>query len=213
MRGAMAVALSQARGIQVVTARDQGRGSTRIASTAPCAAGPLRSWRRNLLLWLLAVFCPAIEGRALAETYQFDTAISGNAVPVTLSVANAGGGAVDIDVAIPAGAGDLLGVFGSVANEQLVPLLSVSSSGIVTESEFGVNQVSKVGAGNTMTPVTTWDWGVRLGHAGSSEGTVTAAHFTLSAAGLTVAQLTGAATQGWVFGVRIQNTFGTKSLV
>ncbi|MEX2206810.1 MAG: hypothetical protein WEF50_11335 [Myxococcota bacterium] len=144
-----------------------------------------------------------------AVTYAFSSPISGDSVQTTLTLTNApGGNGVDITVSIPAGQGDLLGLFGNVTPETLVPQLSVPCSGVVTQFQASKNKVSKVGAGNVMNPVGTWDWGVRLGQNGSAGGAITTATFRLQAPGLSIASLTGASTQGWVFGVRIQSTLG-----
>jgi YD repeat-containing protein len=150
--------------------------------------------------------------RSEAVTYVFQTPIAGDNVPVTVVLDDvAGGGGVDISVSIAAGSGDLLGLFGNVVDEPLVPSLSVQgTTGIVTQRQFAANQVWKVGGGNVMTPVTNWDWGVRLGHAGSAAGAITSAHFALVAPGLTSAQIIGAANQGWVVAVRIQGTSGSE---
>jgi hypothetical protein len=146
---------------------------------------------------------------AAAITYQTSTPISGDVVPVTVSLSDVpGGGAVNVTVSIPQGDGDLLGFFGTVSNKSLVPQMSVTSTGIVTQWQFAAGSVSKVGGGNTMAPVNTWDFGLQLGHQGSSGGPITSASFQLLAPGLTSAQLTGSSTQGWIFGIRIQSTPG-----
>jgi hypothetical protein len=63
----------------------------------------------------------ALPRQASALTYVFSTPISGDSVPVTLTVTDAAGGGVDLTVSIPAGHGDLLGLFGNVVNEALLP--------------------------------------------------------------------------------------------
>ncbi len=159
---------------------------------------------------LLALVLTPVPARAL--TFQFQTPISGDSVLVTLSVTDAAGGnAVDIALSIPPGAGDLLGVFGNVVDEGLVPSLAVQEpSAVVTQWQFAVNRVWEVGRGNTMAPVKNWDWGVRLGHTGSAGDVVTSGRFRLAAPGLTVTQLIGAANQNWVLGVRIEATSGPE---
>ncbi|MCP5057566.1 MAG: hypothetical protein GY937_12695 [bacterium] len=157
-------------------------------------------------------FVPAVLAMALlasapatAVTYAFSTPISGDSVDVTLSLTDVAGG-VQVDVSIPSGEGDLLGLFGNVTTESLVPGMGVTDpSGIVTQWQFQANKVWKVGGGNTMSPVKKWDWGLKLGQTGSPGGVVVeSASFTLT--GVTVAELTGTDNQGWVFGVRIQGT-------
>ena len=61
-----------------------------------------------------------------------------------------------------------------------------------------------------MSPVKTFDFGVKLGQTGGGGGALTEASFGLRAPGLTVASITGASTQGWVLGVRIQGTQGPE---
>ncbi len=117
-----------------------------------------------------------------AVTYAFATPIAGDSVQATLTLTDApGGNGVDITVSIPAGQGDLLGFFGNVTPETLVPQLSVPCNGVVTQFQASANKVSKVGAGNVMNPVGTWDWGVRLGQNGSAGGAITTAAFRLQA--------------------------------
>jgi hypothetical protein len=158
---------------------------------------------RSLVATLAAFLLSA--GAASAVTYQFQTPIAGDTVPVTLQLTDvAGGNAVDVTVSIPAGQGDLLGLFGNVVSASVVPSMAVTSAtGIVTQWQFLANQVWKVGSGNVMSPVKNWDWGLRFAQNGSAGGAITSASFRLS-----VAQLTGAVNQGWVFGVRIQGTLG-----
>lgn len=160
---------------------------------------------------LLALLAAGLAAPPVAAvTYQFSTPISGDSVPVTVSLEDVAGG-VDLAVSIPPGAGDLLGLFGNVAPESLVPELGVSNpTGVVTQWQFQANAVWKVGGGNTMAPVKTWDFGVKLGQTGGGGGALTAASFGLRAPGLSVGSLTGASTQGFVLGVRIQGTSGPE---
>lgn len=162
--------------------------------------------RLALALALLALL---VASPALAVTYQFATPIAGDNVPVTLALTDLAGG-VEVTVSIPPGTGDLLGVFGSTTNEAGLSGMAVTSpSGVVTQWQFGpANGVWKVGGGNVMSPVKTFDWGLKLGATGSGGGGVLTATFTLT--GISVAQLTGGSTQGWVFGVRIQGTSGPQ---
>ncbi len=168
----------------------------------------LWSLRVPLLLAILAL-CPR---DALAVEYTFSTPIAGDSVPVTVLLTDAPAGAgVDVVVSIPAGQGDLLGLFGNTANEALVAGMGVSAaSGIVTQSSFKANQVSKVGGGNVMNPVGNWDWGLRFGSNGSAGGAVQSASFRITGGGITVGQLTGATNQGYRFGVRVQSTLGPE---
>jgi len=150
---------------------------------------------------------------AYAITYTFSQSISGSdIVPVTVSLTDAAGGnAVDVTVSIPDGQGDLLGFFGNVTVASLIPQMTVSSSGVVTQWQFASNAVSQVGGGNNLNPAKKWDLGLRLGRQGSAGGAVTTASFRLQGPGLTVAHLTGAAQQdGYVFGIRIQSTLGPQ---
>lgn len=158
---------------------------------------------------LLAVALPAT---ADSVTFVASTPIAGDSVPVTVTLADAPEpDAVEISVSIAPGSGDLLGLFGNVVPESLVPGLTVvDATGVVTQWQAGPNQVWKVGGGNVMSPVKTWDWGVRFGQAGSGGGAIHAASFRLTASGLTAASLADAATQGWRLGVRIQGTSGPE---
>ncbi|MBM4335598.1 MAG: hypothetical protein FJ108_06755 [Deltaproteobacteria bacterium] len=164
----------------------------------------------RLWLYLLLALGALSPRPAVAVEYTFGTPIAGDSVPVTLSLSDAPGNVgVDVVVSIPAGQGDLLGLFGNVANEALVPLMVISDpSGIVTQSSFNANKVWKVGGGNVMNPVGNWDWGLRFGCNGSAGGAVQSASFRIIGPGVTVSQLTSAANQGWLFGVRIQSTPG-----
>jgi hypothetical protein len=161
-------------------------------------------------LILLAFALLTLGSRAEAVTYVSSTPIAGDSVAVTVTLTDViGGNAVDVSVSIPTGQGDLLGFFGNVTPESILPQMGVTSaSGIVTQWQFSANHVSKVGGGNVMNPVGTWDFGLRLGSQGSGGGAVTLASFQLTGAGLTVASLVNASTQGWRFGIRVQSTLG-----
>src|SRR5512134_1574744 len=115
----------------------------------------------------LALVGLCLAAPAGAVTYQFSTPIAGDAVPVTLGLQAVAGG-TEISVSIPPGAGDLLGVFGNVTPESLLSGMDVSDpDDVVTQWQIGPkNKVWKVGSGNVMTPVKTWDWGVRLAFPG-----------------------------------------------
>ncbi len=155
----------------------------------------------------------AVAAPALAVTYQFSTPIAGESVPVTLQLSDVpGGDAVDVTVSIPAGEGDLLGLFGNVATESIVSSMAVADADdVVSQWQFKTNQVWKVGGGNTVSPVKKWDWGLRFAEQGcGTSGPITSASFRLTGTGLSVAELTGAANQGWVLGVRIQDTSGPE---
>ena len=160
----------------------------------------------------LALAWVALATSAKAVTFVTSTPISGDSVPVTLTIADAPeGDAVDVTVSIPDGAGDLLGLFGNAVPESLVPAMAVvDATGVVTQSQFAANQVWKVGGGNVMSPVKQWDWGLRFGSAGSAGGLVSQVALRLTAPGLTAASLTEAFNQGWRFGVRIQSTAGPE---
>jgi hypothetical protein len=162
------------------------------------------------LIALAGLACLGLASPAWAITFVSSTPIAGDSVPVTVAVENAPeGGAVDVVVSIPEGAGDLLGLFGNAEPESLVSALSlIDPSGAVTQSQFASDRVWKVGGGNVMSPVKRWDWGLRFGEAGSADGGITRAAFRLAAPGLTAASITGAFNQGWRFGVRIQSTSG-----
>lgn len=149
---------------------------------------------------------------ASAVTFTFNTLISGDVVTVTVEFTDAPeGDAVDIALSIPPGDGDLLGLFGSVVDETLVPQLAVvDPSELITQWQFAADQVKKVGAGNTMLPVDSWDWGVKIDDQGSSGGAIESASFRLTAPGLTVDQIAEASNQGWVLGVRLQTTGGAE---
>jgi hypothetical protein len=167
---------------------------------------------RNISLCLLLAAAASFALPARADTWVFSTPIAGDPVQVTLTATDApGGNGVDLTVSLAPGDGDLLGLFGNVTNEALLPSMGVSSpDGLITQWQFKANKVSKVGGGNVMNPVGTWDWGVRIGQQGSGGGAITTASFRLTGTGLTTAHLANAATQGWVFGVRIQSTNGPE---
>jgi len=150
---------------------------------------------------------------ARAVVYEFDTSISSSdQVLVTMILLDAPeGSAVNIQVSIPSGEGDILGVFGNVLDEAIVPTIRVDHDGAITQSSFTANAVWKVGGGNNLNPAPKmWDWGVRIGNTGSQDGAVEAASFRLSAPGLTTAQLLAANNGGWILGVRIQSTTGSE---
>jgi hypothetical protein len=135
---------------------------------------------RRLLAALALVLAPAVAG---AQTWTFSTPIAGDSVPVTVTLANAAGGGVDVTVSIAPGTGDLLGFFGNVVPETIIPSMGVTSApGVVTQWQFLKNKVSKVGGGNVMTPVGTWDFGLKLGQTGGGGGAVTSATFRLTEA-------------------------------
>lgn len=173
---------------------------------------PLTRPRRGILLALAFAATFAFAQAAAAVTLTFSTPISGDVVPVTLSLADApGGDRVEITVSIPGGEGDLLGLFGNVVDQGLVPGMAVDdATGAVTQWQFQADKVWKVGGGNTMSPVKQWDWGLKLGENGSGGGMVTSASFALTGPGLDVQQLLAAVNQGYVFGVRIQSTNGAE---
>jgi len=158
------------------------------------------------MLAFLALVRPA--GSAVLH---FDTPISGDVVPVTVELRDGTEG-VEVALSIPAGEGDLLGLFGNVGDESLLSSLGIADpTAIVTQWQIRANRVWKVGGGNTLAPVRTWDWGVKLGATGSPGGAVVeSAAFTLTGPGLTVDELLGAQTEGWVLGVRIQGTAGPE---
>ncbi len=149
---------------------------------------------------------------ASAITFVSSTPIAGDSVPVTVTLVDApGGSGVDVTVSIPPGQGDLLGFFGNATPETLVPSMAVvDQAGLVTQWQFAANQVWKVGGGNVMSPVKSWDFGLRFASQGSAGGAVTSASFRLTAPGLTTASLVNAFNQGWRFGIRIQSTLGPE---
>ena len=152
---------------------------------------------------------------ASAQTFMFDTPISGDVVPVEVTLATTSEG-VDVTVAIEPGTGDLLGLFANIDDETLLPSIAVvDPTGIVTGSQIGANAVWKVGGGNVMSPVKGWDIGVRFGANGSAGGAVTEASFSLIASDLpegtlTAEKLTSAQNAGFILGVRIQSTLGAE---
>ncbi len=161
------------------------------------------------LVFLLAAL---LTRPALAVTYVFDDVFDGDVVAVTLTLTDVAPEQVEIHVSVAPGDGDILGVFGNVPGDDVVPTLVVEDvSGDLTQWQFKANGVSKVGGGNTMAPTKTWDWGVRLGENGSPGGVVVeSATFRLSGDGLSAAALAASVTEGLVFGVRIQSTPGPE---
>ena len=179
-----------------------------------------RSPSRRYLLLLALTVCvqllaacgptPFDPNTAPAVQYIFQTPISGDEVPVTLTLENVADG-VQVDISIPAGEGDLLGFFGNLSDESLVASLSVNDpSGIVTSQFFDVNSVTMGGGGNNVLPERDWDFGLRFDEAGSQSGPVEQVSFTIVGPGLTLAHLLLASNNGWLFGVRIQGTSGAE---
>jgi hypothetical protein len=162
---------------------------------------------------LLAVL--ALPLPCLAQTFQFDTPIAGDTVPVKVELEEVPAG-VRISVSIEPGSGDLLGFFANVSDERILRDLDVvDPSGVVRDSQFAANAVSKVGSGNNLLPARDWDLGLQLGRPGSAGGVLTSASFTLRARGLppgslTPAMLTSARSGSFVLGVRIQSTSGPQ---
>lgn len=171
----------------------------------------LRSERLRIFLLVLVALVVATSAQA-EFVIVFDTPISDDPVDATVTLSDrVGGDGVDVSISIPPGAGDLLGLFGNVADASLVDQLAIDDpGGIVTQWQFAADGVWKVGGGNTMSPVKNWDWGVKLGATGSSSGSLTAAEFGLTAPGLSVESLLETSNQGYVLGVRIQNSAASK---
>lgn len=103
----------------------------------------------------------------------------------------------------------MLGIFGNVTDESLVPQLDAVGTPVY-QKQFAANLVYKVGGNNDMSPVQQWDWGVYLDSANGQTVDIQTATFQLTAPGLTSAQVLDAANQGWYFGVRIRHTLGPK---
>jgi hypothetical protein len=165
----------------------------------------------NRLVRVAAILSLLASARASAVVLTSSWPIIGGSIPVTLTLTDvAAGNAVEITVSIPEGEGDILGLFGNVVNESLVPQLDAVGS-LVTQEQYAANQVYKVGGGNEMTPVTGWDWGLRFESTNWQTEDIHTVTFQLTAPGLTVAQLADAANQGWYFGVRVQHMLGPKS--
>jgi hypothetical protein len=163
----------------------------------------------HVLALALALCASTANAVTLTSSYPF----IGDSVPVTMTLTDvAGGSAVEITVSIPQGEGDILGLFGNVTNEALVPSMgTVSPDGLVTQQQYAANQVWKVGGGNDMDPVRNWDWGLRFESLNWQSEDIHTVTFQLTAPGLTVAHLVNAANQGWYFGVRVQHTLGPKT--
>jgi hypothetical protein len=163
-----------------------------------------------LLLALLA-----LPLHSSAQTFQFQTPIAGDTVPVTVDLVQVPTG-VQVTVSIEPGSGDLLGFFANVNDERLLPALDVlDPSGVVRASQFKANAVSKVGGGNNVLPASGWDLGVQLGRPGTAGGELVSTTFTLRArdlppGSLTPAMLTSVQSHGFVMGVRIQATAGPQ---
>lgn len=147
-----------------------------------------------------------------AVTLEFETTISGDPVPVIVELTEVeGAGAVDVRLAIPPGSGDLLGFFGNVLDEDVLGSLTITdTAGLVRDVTVAPDGVRRAGPGNNVQPVRGWDFGLRLGRPGRRKGGVESATFRIAAPGLTDRQLARAATDGWVFGVRIQGTGGPE---
>lgn len=162
------------------------------------------------LLPALALVLSIAQGAAGA-VLEFQTPISGDTVAVTVVLTEIEGDTVEIDVSIPTGTGDLLGVFGNLVDGSLAAQLALAGvSADVTQWQFSEDRVSKVGAGNNTLPARNWDWGIRVGQPGSASGAIEQTQFQLSAPGLDIEQLLGAANAGHRLGVRIQSTSGAE---
>lgn len=175
---------------------------------------PLRLRRLAASASVLMGMALAASLPATAQTFTatFATPIAGDVVPVTVVLTDVpAGDAVDVTASIPAGAGDLLGLFGVLATEGLAAGMAVDDpSGVVTQYQFQPNEVWKVGGGNTMSPIRQWDWGLRFGGAGSAGGPLESVELRLTGPGLSTEELLLASNQGWILGVRIQSTTGTE---
>ncbi len=99
----------------------------------------------------------AFAGSVSAVTLVSSWPIGGDSVPVTMTFTDLpSGNGVEITVSIPEGTGDLLGLFGNVTDESLVPQLDTVGS-LVYQEQFAANLVYKVGGGNEVAPVQQWD--------------------------------------------------------
>jgi hypothetical protein len=166
---------------------------------------------RAIPLLLLGAIASLLAARpAGAVTLVFSTPIRGDSVSVTATIADAAGGdAVDVELSIPAGEGELLGLFANVVQASLVAKLRVEAEpGVVADSRFALDAVGALGPGNTMAPLEGWDVGLRFGP--GEGGARTRARFTLRAPGLRAAELLGSAVEGYVLGVRVQATRGEE---
>jgi hypothetical protein len=158
---------------------------------------------------LRALFASAlalVALRADAVTYVAATVIEGDDVPVTVSLSDVAGGC-EVSLSIAAGSGTILGLFANTTDEAAIPNLGVSDpNGVLAQWQFGpANKVWKVGAGNQIYPIDSWDYGVMTVATGSGPP-IESATFTLT--GISAAQITGASTQGYVLGVRVKGTNG-----
>ena len=170
---------------------------------------PCSFFSRRAVVALFAAALCSVASSATALTYDLTTLISGDTVAVTLELTDTAQGVL-VTVSVPSGEGDLRGVFGNVGEESLVGGMGIlDPNGVVTQWKFSANKVHKVGAGNKTNPVDGWDWGVALDAQGGGGGALETASFTLT--GVTVADLLAAANDGWLLGVRVQETLGLEN--
>ncbi|HEU4427392.1 MAG TPA: hypothetical protein VFT98_01445, partial [Myxococcota bacterium] len=156
---------------------------------------------------LLAAALAFVALRAEAITYIAATPIAADDdVPVTVSLDDVAGGC-QVSLSIAPGSGTIFGFFGNTTDEAALSTLGVSDpSGVLAQWQFGpANQVWKVGAGNNLTPVDSWDYGV-MTVATPTGPPLESISFTLT--GITTAQIVNASTAGWILGVRIKGTNG-----
>jgi RHS repeat-associated protein len=156
---------------------------------------------------LLAASLTLAAASAEAVTYVAATVIEGDDVPVTVSLTDVAGGC-EVSLSIAAGSGTILGLFANTTDEPAIPNLGASDpNGVLAQWQFGpANKVWKVGAGNQIYPIDSWDYGVMTTATGSGPP-VESATFTLT--GISAAQIAGASTQGYVLGVRVKGTNGS----
>lgn len=173
--------------------------------------GPHRSLGRGVaLVVFLLLACGGAAGGARATVIEISRPFSGDAVPVRVELDDrAAPDAVEISISIAPGTGSLLGMFGNVADESLLPDTVIRDvSGHLSQWKLEANGVSRVGSWNHMGIAKTWDWGVRFAPPPGEDGPVVAVRFAIEAPGLDVQQLLSSPVLDWVFGVRIVETGG-----
>ncbi|HEU4429358.1 MAG TPA: hypothetical protein VFT98_11435 [Myxococcota bacterium] len=156
---------------------------------------------------LLAAALALAALRAEALTYIAATPIGEDTVAVTVSLTDVAGGC-QVSLSIPAGSGTILGFFANTSDEEALSSLGVSDpNAALAQWQFGpANRVWKVGAGNQIYPIDSWDYGVMTTATGSGPP-VESVSFTLT--GITTAQITGASTAGYILAVRVKGTGGS----
>jgi hypothetical protein len=155
----------------------------------------------TLLAGSAALATIALANPAQAATFSVTEFTGDNAqVDVTLTQVT-GGVQFDLSIAHPPTInGDLFGFYGSILNDQVSKITSITGTD-VRKTTIDANNVLNMGNGNNLNSYagTPFDFGITLGKPGAAGGLLSSTSFTV--AGITLADLTGQ-----TFGARLQST-------